>query len=167
MEPYIGEIKIFSYGNIPRGWAACYGQIMLISQNRQLFALLGTQYGGDGKTTYALPDLRGRVPLQFSGTLKQGSIGGNNGVALTLANLPVHTHNVQITTAIANKPIPAGNLISQITDSNFIPMGSNKTVATAVPAIGVTGVGEPVSNMQPYLGLAFCIALVGVYPERP
>jgi microcystin-dependent protein len=166
MEPYIGEIKMFAYGTIPRGWSVCDGKILSMSQFSALFSLIGTQYGGNGTTTFALPDLRGRVPMHIGSTIRQGQLGGKNTVTLTAANLPQHTHNVQVTNVASNAPTVANSILCLAEDKNFAPLETNALVPMATTTIGSVGNNAPVSNMQPFIGLTFCIATTGIYPSR-
>jgi len=165
MEPYLGEIHIFAFDLIPNGWAACNGQLMAISQYQALFSLLGTTYGGDGRTTFALPDLRGRVPLHASPAIILGAKAGQSGATLGNNNIPLHTHNIMITNLDANAPAATGNLISKQSETIFsAPQTSMSALAPGM--IGNTGNSTPVSNMQPYLGLTVCISLAGEFPSR-
>lgn len=166
MEPYIGEIKIFAFGHIPRGWVPCNGQMMQIDQHKKLFSLLGTQYGGNGITTFAIPDLRGRVPLHFGEKIAQGTAGGNDGSKLTAANLPSHSHDLQVTSAEATSPQAGGNLICS-TDMIYAPKtDADKMVTMATTAIS-TATGSKVSHKMPYIGLSLCMATSGIFPSKP
>ncbi len=161
MEPFLGEIRIVSFGFAPSGWAACDGQIMGISQNQALFSLLGTTYGGDGITTFALPDFRGRVPLHFSAQYAIGSASGEAQHTLTVNEIPAHTHTVSANSAVPNAPLPTDNVWSAVTQG--YASGSNAVMNPA--ALASTG-GQPHENRQPYLALNFIIALDGVWPQR-
>jgi microcystin-dependent protein len=169
MDNYIGEIRIFSYNSrIPRGWVACDGSLLAIQTNAALFSILGVQFGGNGSTTFGLPDLRGRAPLGAAGSsYVQGAAGGTNATTLTQANLQPHSHPLVVTSTVGDKPAPTNNLIATPTDSDqsFTTTGQ-PLVQMATSAIGNTGSNLPVSNMQPYLGVVFCIATQGVYPPR-
>ncbi|WP_158798402.1 phage tail protein [Pedobacter sp. L105] len=166
MDPLIGELRVFAFGIVPRGWALCDGTILPVQQNAALFSILGTQFGGNGTTSFALPDLRGRVPVHAASPNLVGQPGGVNNTTLTAVNMPAHTHRLSITPTAANQGAVAGNLLATTTDNEFAVKGSNPIAIMALPAIGVTGNSVPVSNMQPYLGLSICIAVVGVYPQR-
>jgi microcystin-dependent protein len=175
-EPFVGEIKMFAGNFAPRGWALCDGQLLAISQHDALFSLLGTIYGGDGRTTFALPDLRGRAPMHFghgpgltSRTL--GTRGGVEAVTLTDAQMPTHEHNVANFRASGNPADtvdPAGNSLgladvySLATPDVALSAGS----VSADPNTGATGGNQGHSNMPPYLAVNFIIALFGVYPSR-
>jgi microcystin-dependent protein len=166
MEPYIGEIRALPYNRILRGGAACNGQLLSADQYRDLFSLIGTIYGGDGKT-FRLPDMRGRIALHRQLPQMMGGMSGSNGTALRYANLPTHTHSVKVTSITADENGAKGNLICvQIDDTNYVPRGGNTPVAMAKNAIGIYGPNIPVSNMQPFLGLTFCIALQGIFPSK-
>ena len=160
-EPYIGEIRLFGLGFVPRGWAACDGQILAISTNQVLYSILGTTYGGDGRTTFALPDLRGRVPIGVSAPYTQGQAGGEETHALTVAEMPSHSHTVTASSGRADKPVINNNFWAGTTsysDSPDTTMSSN--------AIATAGARAPHNNMQPYLSLTYCIAIQGEYPSR-
>jgi microcystin-dependent protein len=173
-EPFIGQITLVGFNFPPRGWAQCDGALLAINQNQTLFALLGTQFGGDGRTTFALPDLRGRVPVHIGTALgvdvKQGQASGSEQVTLTPATMPQHTHAVEASSAAADQGEPTGNVLAapvpQATDSkeiygvsqNLVPMNSS----TVAPAGG--GLSHP--NEQPAQVVNFCIALQGLFPSR-
>ena len=170
-EPYIGEIRMFAGDYAPRGWAKCEGQLLAISQYNALFSILGTRYGGDGRTTLALPDLRGRVAIgSGSGpgltprSLSQRS--GSETNMLTVANLPAHNHSINAVTADGNASIPGGNLPAgtKLLDKEYSDaVGTTTMNATMVSS---TGGGQAVNNMQPYLTVTYIIALQGLYPSR-
>ena len=170
-EPYIGEIRMFAGDYAPRGWAKCEGQLLAISQYNALFSILGTRYGGDGRTTFALPDLRGRVAIgSGSGpgltprSLSQRS--GSETNMLTVANLPAHNHSINAVTADGNTSVPGGNLPAgtKLLDKEY----SDATATTTMNAtmVSSTGGGQAVNNMQPYLTVTYIIALQGLYPSR-
>lgn len=165
-EPFLGEIKIWALNFAPRGWAFCDGQTLDIAQNTALFSLLGTTYGGDGRTTFALPDLRGRAPIHVGTgpqlpTFRLGERGGNEAVALTLNELPSHSHLVAAKN-IREQVSPIGNFIGDLPVQTTI----DSSVQMAAESIQPTGGGQPHDNMQPYLTLNFCIALQGLFPPR-
>jgi microcystin-dependent protein len=161
--PYMSEIRIMSFNFPPKGWAACDGQLLPINQNQALFALLGTTYGGDGRTTFALPDLRGRAPIHFGSGFVLGQKAGEQTHTLTALEQPVHTHIAQGTTTNADAPTPGGNLLGAA-NNMYGPAGNLTTLdPTSVSSVGG---GQPHQNMQPYLALEFCIALQGIFPSR-
>jgi microcystin-dependent protein len=178
MDPYIGEVRCFSFGKIPQGWLACNGQILQIQQYSALYSLLGTHYGGDGAKTFGLPDLRGRVPVHINLSGKPPlDIGGNGGVetvTLTAAlnQLPQHTHMVAVSDSPATQIVPTARYLSNLSAPPHQPYapppgGSFTPVAMAPDVIGAAGMDHAHANMQPYSVLNFCIATVGIYPMRP
>ncbi|MBL0386544.1 phage tail protein [Tumebacillus sp. ITR2] len=162
-EQYLGEIRLFANGYAPRGWALCEGQILSIQQNAALFSLLGTTYGGNGQTTFALPDLRGRVPIHFNSNHPLGASQGEAAHTLISTEIPMHTHLAQGSSAAASDISPQNNVWA--TQSNLY--GPASSLALMNPeSIAATGGSQPHNNMQPYLSVNFCIALVGIYPSR-
>lgn len=165
MESYIGEIRIFAGTFAPVGWAFCDGQLMPISENDALFSLIGTTYGGDGQDTFALPDLRGRLPLhQGSGSIL-GESAGVEEVTLSAGQIPAHSHRLQATTSTANQSSPAGNALAQSTAADLY-VEDTATAGMATASIAPVGGSQPHSNLQPYLCLNFIISLFGVYPSQ-
>jgi microcystin-dependent protein len=164
-EPFLGEIRPFSFGFAPKGWAICNGQLLPINQNQALFALLGTTYGGDGRTTFGLPDLRGRAGMHVSQAHPQGQSGGAESISLTEGQLPRHNHAANASNVPATQPSPAGKFWAQDSDGNIV-YNSTGTSAMAAGAIGNAGGGQPHPNMQPYLVVNYCIALQGIFPSR-
>jgi microcystin-dependent protein len=162
--PYLGEIKLFAGTYAPQGWATCDGQTLPISDYSALFSLLGTTYGGDGQTTFNLPDLRGRVPLHLGNGYIQGGLGGTETVSLTAAQLPAHTHTL-VATGTPNGKIPTGNVLAK-SDGESPYLQSGTPVAMQANAISSTGGSLPHDNLQPFLVITFIIALEGVYPSQ-
>lgn len=162
-EPFIGEIRLFSNNYAPQGWAFCQGQLLPINQNQALFSILGTTYGGNGQTTFALPDLRGRVAIHMGNGYPLGQSSGQETHVLTTAELPPHTHLVSGSTEPPNAPSPAGNVWATRTDSQY-STSPNTTLNPA--AMSAAGSSQAHPNMQPYLTVNYCIALVGLYPSR-
>ena len=170
-DQFVAEIRIFPFNFPPTGWAFCDGQIMPISQNTALFALLGTVYGGDGKSTFALPDMQGNAPMQPGQgqglSLRDlGEMSGVESVTLIQSEMPVHTHAMMASSADALVRLPAGEMpATMVGAAGYAVPGAlaqmNQTTWT--PAGG----GLPHNNMQPYLTLNFCIALQGIFPQRP
>lgn len=172
LNPFLAEIRMFGGNFVPKGWAACEGQVMFIRNATALFSLLGTTYGGDGLNTFALPDLRGLAPMgvNFTGSLSQhflGDSGGSQSVMLTTANLPAHAHAVTGSSAVALSNDPAGKTLGVpfSGDNLYAPAAGTQTGLTGV--LGSTGGNQPHNNMQPYLAVNYMIALQGTYPQRP
>jgi microcystin-dependent protein len=168
---YIGEIRLFAFNFAPLGWAVCNGQLLPIAQNTALFSLLGTYYGGDGKTTFALPNLQGRVPVhQGTGVgstpFSIGQLGGSPEVALTKNEMPAHNHLVRAYDGDATVTNPAGAILAQTSAPTYAPAGPTSLVSMGHGTLTDTGEGQAVSLLQPYLVLNFCIALSGIYPAR-
>jgi microcystin-dependent protein len=171
-DPFLAEIRIFGFNFPPKGWAFCDGQIMPISQNTALFSLLGTTYGGDGKSTFALPDMQGNVPMhpgqgQGLSLRDLGEMGGVEAVTLLQSEMPVHTHTLRGNNTTAESANPAGNSIARQTFNMFQTNINQSLVLMAQQALPVAGGSQPHNNMMPYLTLNFCIALQGVFPQRP
>lgn len=162
-EPFIGEIRVFSFDYAPRGWALCDGSTLSIQQNSALYSLLGTTYGGNGSTTFALPDLRGRTPVHVGEGVTLGQAGGEEGHSLKVEEMPLHTHQVSAATSGELNPSPVGRVWGQLANA----FGNERDVNMHGTAMGVAGGGQPHTNMQPYLTLNFCIALVGIFPPKP
>ena len=163
--PFLGEIRVVSFNFPPRGWALCNGQLLAISQNQALFSLLGTTYGGNGTSTFALPNFQSRVPLHAGGGFILGESGGESAHTLTSAEMPAHTHTAAAQSGAASATAP--------TNAVWAPsgQGANKysgsgSVSLASGAIATVGGSQPHTNMPPYLTLNFIIALQGIYPSR-
>jgi microcystin-dependent protein len=168
-EPFLAEVRMIGFNFAPRGWAFCSGQILPINQNQSLYSLLGTTYGGDGRTTFALPDLRGRTPIHpgssNGGTHHPlGQRGGQETHTLTQNEMPAHNHTVQATGNNATRTSPAGSYLASNISNPYGEAGA----LTAMNAITVNHVGgsQAHNNMQPYTTLNFCIALQGLFPSR-
>lgn len=168
-EPFLGEIKMFAGNFAPRGYAFCNGQLLAVSQFDALFSLLGTIYGGDGRTTFALPDLRGRTPIHVGSgpglTLRNiGTRGGQERVTLATNNLPAHNHgSITAVNDAANSTSPAGNTLANSTTPVYVP-GSPQAMDPA--AVTTTGSGQSHPNMMPFHAIHYIIALQGVFPSR-
>lgn len=161
-EPYLGEIKITGFSFAPRGWALCDGQELPISQNQALWALLGTTYGGDGETTFALPDLRGRAPMHEGNGHALGSSTGEQTHALGLNEIPGHTHMLRASTNAGSTPVPTGSALGAV---NNLYGPATDLVTLRSETIGTAGASAGHENMQPFLTLSFCIALQGIFPS--
>lgn len=172
MDPFVAEIRIFPFNFAPKGWAFCDGQLLPISQNTALFSLLGTTYGGDGKSTFGLPNLQGSTPMhpgQGPGLSLHdlGEASGSESVTLLESEIPAHSHSQKANTTTASKSLPTGNSFAK--GASMIPYqapAGAPLVTMAGQAITPAGGDQPHNNMQPYLTLNFCIALQGVYPPR-
>jgi microcystin-dependent protein len=163
-DPFLSELRIVSFNFAPKGWALCNGQFLPINQNQPLFALLGTTFGGNGQTTFALPDLRDRIPIHVGGGHTLGEKAGEQAHTLSIAELPTHTHVLQASSADGDAPVPTNFLFAKTTGVDvFAPAAS--LVAMKADAITNTGGSQAHQNMQPYLGLNFCIALQGLFPS--
>lgn len=174
-EPYIGEIRIFAGNFAPRGWALCNGQLMPITQNTALFSLLGVSYGGDGRTTFALPNLMGASPVGTGAgsglsEFQLGQRAGTEAVTLLTTEMPAHAHSVPVVDAAGTTDNPSGATWAQsrrgrAAERLYGPAAS--LVAMSAQAVGVQGGGQSHENMPPHLVLGFCIALQGIFPPRP
>jgi microcystin-dependent protein len=161
-EPFLSEIKIMAFNFAPKGWALCNGQLMAINQNQALFSLLGTTYGGDGRVNFALPDLRGRIPIHPGAGFILGEQGGETVHTLLASEMPQHTHIVEASSAAANTSNPAGNFWA---DGGKSIYNSSVNTNMAPGAISTVGGNQAHDNMSPYLVLNFCIALQGIFPS--
>ena len=164
-EPFLGEIRILSFAFAPKGWALCNGQVLPINQNQALFALLGTTFGGDGRVTFALPDLQARVPVHVGNGHTLGEKAGEPAHTLSVPELPSHGHVVRAVTDKATTAAPNGNLLATTFGLRAYATPANPA-ALSPAAIANAGGGQPHSNMQPFLTLNFCIALQGIFPSR-
>ena len=162
-EPFLSEIRIMSFVFAPKGWALCNGQLLPINQNQALFSLLGTTYGGDGQVNFALPDLRGRIPIHTGNGHTLGERGGEQAHTLSIAELPTHFHVANASGANASTPIAAGNLLAAANNAYSPP---NNLVALNASAVTNVGGSQAHYNMQPFLTLSFCIALQGIFPSQ-
>ena len=171
-DPFLAEIRIVGFNFAPRGWALCDGQLLPISQNTALFALIGTNYGGDGKSTFALPNLQGRAPMhqgQGPGLTNRdlGEFGGEQSVTLINSEIPTHSHQVSANDSGGNQTSPTNNVWSSLAGRTPPPLYSNTSDTTMSPqAASVSGGSLPHNNMPPYLTLTFIIALAGIFPSR-
>jgi microcystin-dependent protein len=177
-EPFLSEIKIVPFPQAPVGWALCNGQFLPINQNQALFALLGTTYGGNGQTTFALPNLRGRVPIHFGGSHDLGEAAGSTSVTINIQQLPTHTHQLSARNDIVDADLgpqdPTGKLFAQAqvslqaggTAKAQLYAQPSNLVALNPQAVSNVGGSQPHNNMMPYLTLNFIIALQGIFPSR-
>jgi microcystin-dependent protein len=162
--PYLAEIRIFSFNFAPKGWASCNGQLLPINQNQALFSLLGTTYGGDGRTNFALPNFQGRVPLHVGNGLNLGQSGGEENHTLIVSEMPAHTHTPVASSNNPDQPGPGGNFWAS--NTTVLPYAApfNSTMIPA--AIGSAGGSQPHQNLSPLLVFNMCIALQGIYPTQ-
>ncbi|MEO1402409.1 MAG: tail fiber protein [Cyanobacteria bacterium J06635_1] len=168
-EPYLGEIRLFGFNFAPRGWAKCDGELLSISQYQSLYSILGTTFGGDGRTTFALPDLRGRLPMHASSSYSAGSKSGVEEITLTEAQIPAHTHTMRGTSDNAlTDPVQGATPTNHVLAKSNISVYTDAANLTAMNtvSIGKNSGDQPFSNMQPYLAVEFCIALTGTFPPR-
>ena len=170
--PFLGMIALFGFTFAPNGWAFCNGQLLSIAQNTALFALLGTTYGGNGINNFALPDLRGRVPIHFGqgaglSNYIQGQVSGNESATLLINNMPAHNHTLNAFSELGDTSAPSGALLGNTGALDREYRASGTSVQMSSAAIGVSGGSQPFSILQPYLALNYCIAMQGIFPSRP
>jgi microcystin-dependent protein len=168
-EPFIGQITLFAGNFAPRGWAFCNGQELMIAQNTALFSILGTTYGGNGQTTFALPDLRGRVPVhpgQGPGLTNRnlGETGGGEQMQLEVSHMPAHVHPLRATTTTATSTIPTNRVLAASPGTNIYGTNANTSMAGGMSR--AVGGGQPHNNMQPWQCINYIIALEGIFPAR-
>jgi microcystin-dependent protein len=169
-DQYLGEIRMFAGNYAPEGWAMCNGQLLSISQNAALFSLIGTTYGGDGQTTFALPDLQGRVPVHTGKNTETGTVypmgqkGGTETVTLVADQLPKHTHAVNAQSEAGTLSTPANSYWATSSGKMYVSTAANGIMGSS--AIGVTGGNMAHNNVMPYFAVSFIIALQGIYPSQ-
>jgi microcystin-dependent protein len=161
--PFLSEIRIFSFNFAPRGWAMCNGQFLPIAQNQALFALLGTTYGGNGQTTFALPDLRGRVPIHFGSGFTLGQAAGEQAHTITISEMPTHNHPAQASLSPGDTVIPTGGVLGELAGQYGPPSSLTTLEPTSITNVGGS---QPHTNMEPFLVLNICIALQGIFPSQ-
>lgn len=161
-EPFLSEIRIMSFSFAPQGWAQCNGQLLPINQNQALFSLLGTTFGGNGQTTFALPDLRSRTPIHVGSGHTLGERGGEQAHTLSISEIPTHAHQLNGSNTPAEVSTPTGNLLAVRANAYTAPQN---LVAMSPASIGNVGGSQAHLNMQPFLTLSFCIALQGIFPS--
>jgi microcystin-dependent protein len=165
-QPYVGEIRMFAGNFAPAGWMFCEGQILPISEFETLFNLIGTTYGGDGQSTFALPDLRGRLPIHQGNGFTMAQTGGVETVTLTTQQIPSHAHPLLATTNPATGTNPSNQLLGVTQAATITPYGTDGPLTTLAPnSISATGGSQPHDNFQPYLCVSFIISLYGIYPS--
>jgi microcystin-dependent protein len=168
-EPFVGEVRLLGFSFCPTNWIVANGQLLNISQFQALFSLYGTTYGGDGRTTFAIPNLQGRAPVGVSSQQPLGAPFGNSTVTLTIANLPPHRPQLYASSTAPSVGAPDGGLLSTFpaAEKIYAPSGSPADKAMSPNAIGIVGSGIPVSTQSPALSMTWCVALQGIYPSRP
>jgi microcystin-dependent protein len=165
-QPYVGEIRMFAGNFAPAGWMFCEGQLLPISENETLFQLIGTTYGGDGQSTFALPDLRGRIPVHQGNGFILAETGGAEEITLTVQQIPAHAHPALASTSTASSTDTAGNVPARITVAGVFAYGTDNPLTPLSPqAIGSVGGSQPHTNFQPYLCIDFIISLFGIFPS--
>jgi microcystin-dependent protein len=163
--PYIGEVRMFAGNFAPAEWMFCEGQLLPISENETLFNLIGTTYGGDGQSTFALPDLRGRIPLHFGNGFRQAEMGGVETVTLTVQQIPAHSHSFLASTNNASTANAGGNLLAQTPSySPYIAASPNSPLSPA--SGGSVGGSQPHDNFQPYICINYIISMSGIFPSQ-
>jgi microcystin-dependent protein len=163
-EPFLGELRLMSFTFAPKGWAQCNGQLLPINQNQALFSLLGTTYGGDGRVNFALPDLRGRVPIHMGNGWTQGQRAGEEAHTLTQSEMPAHQHFVNASASDGNTVAPTGNILAGASNLYATNLGN---LTTHEPnTIKPVGGSQAHLNLHPFLALEWCIALQGIFPSR-
>ena len=169
-DPFLSEIRIFSFNFPPKTWAFCNGQLMPINQNQALFSLLGTTYGGNGQTTFALPDLRGQVPIHFGDGFILGQSGGQEAHTITQSEMPAHMHFLMASNVQGNSNNPSfggtGHVLAQDPGNVYSNAFAPGAAALNPASIANVGGSQPHENRQPFLALNFCIALIGIFPSR-
>ncbi len=164
-QPYVGEIRIFAGNFAPNGWLFCDGSVLPISENDVLFQLIGTTYGGDGQETFALPDMRGRIPLHAGKGVTIGEMGGTESVTLAGNQIPIHGHNLLANNSVANSPNPGNNQVGLASQVSMF-FGDNPNLTMAPGSIGITGGSQPHENTMPFLCVNFIISLYGIFPTQ-
>ncbi len=165
-QPYVGEIRMFAGNFAPAGWMFCEGQLLPISENETLFQLIGTTYGGDGQDTFALPDLRGRIPVHQGNGFILAETGGAEEITLTVSQIPAHSHPMLATVNVASGTAPASQVLAASTEVTVTPYGSDAPQTNLSPrAVSSVGGSQPHTNFQPYLCVDFIISLFGIFPS--
>ncbi len=166
-QPYVGEIRMFAGNFAPAGWMFCEGQLLPISEYETLFNLIGTTYGGDGQSTFGLPDMRGRLPIHFGNGFTLAETGGVEEVTLTASQIPQHSHPLLATTNPAAVGTPLGNVFATTASSTLVAYGTDlPSTSLSVNSVGSVGGSQPHNNFQPYLCVDFIISLFGIFPSQ-
>jgi microcystin-dependent protein len=165
-QPYVGEVRIFAGNFAPAGWMFCEGQLLPIVENETLFQLIGTTYGGDGESTFALPDLRGRIPIHQGNGFILAETGGAETITLTAQQIPVHTHSALGSSGAATSSSPVNHVPARASTALVFPYGTDQPVTTLSPnTVAPSGGSQPHNNFQPYLCVNFIISLFGIFPS--
>jgi microcystin-dependent protein len=164
-QPYVGEIRMFAGNFAPAGWMFCEGQLLPISEYETLYNLIGTTYGGDGESTLALPDLRGRLPIHQGNGFVLAEAGGTEEITLTVQQIPTHSHPMLASSSIGNTPNPQGSVLAESSVVSIYQSG-NPASAMAAQSISLVGGSQPHTNFQPYLCVDFIISLFGIFPSQ-
>ena len=164
-QPYVGEIRMFAGNFAPAGWMFCEGQLLPISENETLFQLIGTTYGGDGEETFALPDLRGRIPIHQGNGFILAETGGAEEITLTVNQIPAHSHPMLASANTGTGTNPQGNVLDQMSGAILLYKSQPATTPMAATNVGPTGGSQPHTNFQPYLCVDFIISLFGIFPS--
>ena len=165
-QPYVGEIRMFAGNFAPAGWMFCEGQLLPIAENETLFQLIGTTYGGDGESTFALPDLQGRIPIHQGNGFTMAETGGAEEITLTVQQIPAHSHALLATQDTATSTSPNNNVLAASTGATVSPYGSDAPLTTLSPEeLTPVGGSQPHTNFQPYLCIDFIISLFGIFPS--
>ena len=165
-EPFLSEIRLMSFNFAPKGWAMCNGQLLPINQNQALFALLGTTYGGNGQTLFALPDLRGRVPIHTGAGHTLGERAGEQAHTITQQEMPQHVHALNVTNNNGSGSVPAGNNVLAAANNMYHDAGGGGFTTMSPGSTSIVGGSQAHLNMQPFLTITFCIALQGIFPSQ-
>jgi microcystin-dependent protein len=163
-QPYVGEIRLFAGNFAPAGWMFCDGQLLPISENETLFQLIGTTYGGDGQSTFGLPDMRGRIPVHQGNGYVLAESGGAEEITLTVNQIPAHGHAVLATAGIAGSPSPGNNLLATTVGNVYFP-GPGAQAAMNPESVTPVGGAQPHNNLQPYVCIHYIISLFGIFPS--
>jgi microcystin-dependent protein len=163
-DQFLGEIRMMAFNFAPRFWAQCNGQLFPINQNQALFSLLGTMYGGDGRSNFALPNFQSRTPIHVSNTFTQGQVGGEENHTLSTNEVPPHTHTLNASSSISAAVIPNNNSFGNGAAKLYATQNDGATLDASV--LDAAGGNQPHTNMQPYSVLNFCIAIAGIFPSR-
>ena len=162
-DPYLAEVRLMAFDFAPKGWAKCDGQLLAINQNQATFSLMGTMYGGNGQTNFALPNLRGRIPLHWGNSLSQGTVTGEEAHTLSISEMPAHTHLLSAANADGDDTNTPANMLGAFNNGY---RGATNLIAIQTNTITNVGGSQPHENRQPFLTMNWCVALVGIFPSQ-